>query len=425
MNKLSKTQRVGWSLLTVFALFVANHFGYAASPDDMMLGSLALAGVGSIDEVEALLKEQGETFEKFKKHHDEKYDRLDKEFTEYLTKTNRLKVTGSGSYSESSYDMIESKNDLANLIRSRGETKGMFSGSGPDGGWTVAPVLQEGIGTIVRNQSALRSLVSFIEIGAGDAYEELLSITPVGASWVGERQARPATDSPKLVKVTTPLHELYAQPVLSQRLSDDSGVAMVDFLTTEVGISFAEAEELALFSGSGVNQPRGLATLATATTGDDVRAFGTIEHVPTGVSGGLHATSPLDSVKELFFALRAGYRTNAKWVCNSATTLLLSQVQDGTAQYYWNNGDIQSGQPMTLLGKEVVICETCPSVAAGSLSLWFGDWNQALRAIERAGNKVLLNPFLSPPDLQVYVYRRMGLQLRNSNAVKVLKFAAA
>ncbi|MFZ2171390.1 MAG: phage major capsid protein, partial [Methylococcaceae bacterium] len=155
------------------------------------------------------------------------------------------------------------------------------------------------------------------------------------------------------------------------------------------------------------------------------RPWGTIEHVATGVSGALHATTPMDAIKDLFFKLRAGYRANASWVCSSEIALLLSKVKDDTGNFMWDQGDIKTGQPVTLLGKPVIICESCPTAAANSLSLWFGDWNQALRAIERAGNKVLIDPYSSKPDLQIYVYRRMGLQLRNSNALKVLKFAAA
>jgi HK97 family phage major capsid protein len=221
------------------------------------------------------------------------------------------------------------------------------------------------------------------------------------------------------------LLELYACPVLTQRLADDSGVAMVDWLINETAISFAEAEELALFEGVGVISPRGLKTLTCVATADETRTFGEIQYIPTGVSGGLHATLPLDAVQTLFFALRAGYRTNAKWVCNSAVALMLSQCKDGQGNYLWSHGDVQSGQPVTLLGKEVIICETAPSVAANSLSLWFADWDQALRAIERPGNKVLLDPYSSKPNLQVYVYRRMGMQLRNSNAIKCLKFSVS
>lgn len=423
MNKLHITPRVGWSILAVFALFLANHYGFAATHNEMMVGGLALAGIGDIEDVTTLLKEQGSAFEEFIKKNDERYNALDKEFSEFAKKANRPKM-GSG-YSDSSREMTESKTDLANLIRSRGESKGMFSGSGPDGGWTVAPVLQEGIGSIVRNNSALRTLVTFTEIGAGDSFEELISTSAVGAAWVGEKQARSETASPKLVRSVTALNEMYACPILTQKLADDSGTAMIEWLVNETALSFAESEEDAFFNGDGINKPKGLAKIATAATADATRPFWTLQHVPTGVSGDWHATNPLDAVKALFFAVKAGYRANAKWVCSSEVALQLSQFKDGAGRYFWSDGNVNAGQPTTFLGKEIVICETCPPIAANSLSLWFGDWGQALRAIERPGNKVLVDPFSSKPELQVYVYRRMGLQLRDSNAVKCLKFAAA
>lgn len=428
MFKQHITPRVAWSIFAILALLVAQAFGYTASADEMTAGGMMLAGIGEIElkDINNLIEKQGHAFEEFKSRNDKRFNQLEKEIGEIIKKGNRPGARSSVFGS----DLSESKSDLADLIRSRGEVKGMFSGSGPDGGWTVAPVLQDGIGSIVRNASALRDLVDFIPIETGDAYEELISVTPVGAKWVGETEARPGTDTPKLVKITTSLNEEYAEPVISQRLADDSGTSMVDWLINESAISFSEAEELALFYGDGINKPRGVDTIATAATADSLREFGTIEHVATGFDGAFYSDSTnelraYDAVKKVFYRLRAGYRTNAKWVCNSETALELSKIKDGEGNYLWSQGNVKDGTPATLLGKPVVICETAPGVASGAKVLWFGDWNQAVRAIERPGNKVLVDPYSDKPNLKVYVYRRVGFQLRNSNAIKCLKLSAA
>ncbi|WP_051961716.1 phage major capsid protein [Methylobacter sp. BBA5.1] len=409
--------RVLMPLFAIFAVFILSSLGIVEAQDMTTTGML-LAGVGNIDvaHINDLLVKQGDAFEKRMKQ----IDRLDKEVAELSIKANRKRIFGGSG----SYDHEESKSDLATLIRSRGEVKGMFSGSGPDGGWTVAPVLADGIGSIVRDASALRELVTFIPIESGDTYEEVISVTPVGAKWVGETEARPKTATPKLVKVVTNLHEEYAEPVISQRLADDSGTAMVDFLVNESSISFSEAEELALFYGDGINKPSGLDTIPTEATADATRAFGTIQHIPTGASGNF-GTSPFDAVKTVFYTLRAGYRKNAKWVCNSATALELSKLKDGQGNYLWDDGNVKDGTPATLLGKPVVICETAPGIEADAKALWFGDWDQAMRGIERPGNKVLLDPYSDKPNVVVYVYCRVGFQMRNSNAVKCLKFSAS
>jgi HK97 family phage major capsid protein len=413
-----KDPRVLMALFSIFAVFVLSSFGIVDA-QDMSAAGIMFAGIGNVTlaDIVDIQEKQNEAFEKRMKQ----VDRLEREVTEILKKNNRRNIGGSGSYDQQE----ESKSDLATLIRSRGEVKGMFSGSGPDGGWTVAPVLADGIGTIVRNTSVLRELVTFIPIEAGDSYEEVISTTPVGAKWVGETESRPGTAAPKLVKITTELREEYAEPVISQKLADDSGTAMVDFLVNESSISFAEAEELALFYGDGVLQPRGLDTIPTAATADSTRAWGTIEHIATGKSGAFADTGPFDAIKKVFYKLRAGYRRNAVWVCNSETALELSTIRDGQGNYLWDDGNVKEGTPPTLLGKPVVICETAPGIAEDAKALWFGDFNQAIRGIERPGNKVLLDPYSDKPNVVVYVYRRVGFMLRNSNAVKCLKFSVS
>lgn len=409
--------------LVITAILAA--FGLLDSSPDLAYGGLAFAGIGAIDfsDVMDSLEKQGKTFEEFRTKNDQKLKSLEKDLIEVMKKGNRLHAGGS---STSSSDLVESKANLADYIRSRGEIKSMSVGTDPAGGYSVNPVLAEGIGGIVRNISAVRELVTLIPLeNGGDRYEEVISTTPVGASWVGEKQSRPATDTPDLAKIMTNLCEIYAAPTLSQRLADDSGTAMVDFLINECALSFAEAEELALFYGTGVTQPLGLNEITTAATADATRAFGVIEHIPTGSSGAFDGTDPFDAVKKVFYRLRAGYRKDAKWVCNSETALALSKLQDGQGNYLWDDGNVKDGEPQTLLGKPVVICETAPNIAADAKALWFGDWNQAMRGIERADNKVLLDPFTDKPNLIVYVYRRFGLQLRNSNAIKCLKFSAS
>ena len=355
----------------------------------------------------------------FIKNYDAKFNAFDKELLALQTKSNRPHFVGNSSSQDR-----ESKNDLACYLRSRGEIKGMLTSNDPQGGYTVPPFLAEGISSLVRNTSALRKLVNFITLESGDTYEELLSTSPVGTQWVGEQSSRPATDNPALNKIATALHEHYCMPVLSQRLADDSSVGMVDWLVGEAGLSFSEAEETALFDGAGIISPIGLNNYPCVSTADATRAFGDLQYVPTSVSAGFAANpNGFAAVKTLFYTLKAGYRADAKWLCNSATALELSLLKDGNENYLWSEGNISLGAPPTILGKEVVISEAAPAIAANSKALWFGDWNAAFRGIERPGSRLLLDPYSAKPNLQVYIYRRFGLQLRNSNAIKALKFA--
>lgn len=414
------TPRVAWSLFAIAALLVAQAFGYTASADEMTAGGLMLAGIGEIElkDINTLIEKQGRAFEEFKSFNNKRYSQLEKEMVEILKKGNRPGARSSFGAGD------ESKSDLGDFLRGR-EVKSMQIGSGPDGGFLMQPYLHEGIGTIVRNTSALRELVNVMPMETGSDFVEVISTTPAGVKWVGETEARPATDNPQLAQITTTLHEHYAEPVISQRLVDDSSLALVDFLINETALAFAEAEELALFYGTGLKQPWGLDTFNTTAQVDGAREWGTMQHIPTGAAGAFAATDPFDCVKKLFYSLRAGYRSNAKWVCNSEMALELSTLKDGNDNYLWSEGSVKEGTPATLLGRPVVICETTPSIAADAKPLWFGDWNQGLRVIERPGNKLLLDPYTDKPNLKVYVYRRFGIGLRNSNAIKCLKFSAS
>lgn len=410
--------RVFWSLIGCLLIVTASQLGYAGSMDELSLGGVLFAGVGQVSDITELLEKQGKTFEEFKSRNDERFKLIEKDLTDFFKKANRPNVGGGINHA---IGISESKSELATFIRSRGEVKGMFSNSGPDGGWTVSPVLADGIGSIVRDGSALRALVTFVPIEKGGSYEEIISITAVGAKWVGETESRPVTDTPQLVKITTELCEEYAEPVITQKLADDSGTAMVDFLVNESSISFTEAEELALFYGDGINKPRGLDTFQTAATADSARAWGTIEHIATGADGVFASTDAFDAVKKVFYRLRSGYRKNAKWVCNSETALELSKLKDGQDNYLWDDGNVKDGTPPTLLGKPVVICETAPNIASNAKALWFGDWDQGLRAIERPGNKVLVDPYIDKPNLRVYVYRRIRVTTTEFKRYQVLE----
>jgi HK97 family phage major capsid protein len=407
-----------WGLLAVLGAFIASWAGLNVGHEGFLFAGLGTISLGDIND---LLQKQGQLFEEFKNKNDQKIKSLEKDVIDILKKGNRLNAGGGSRLSD---DLYDSKASMADFIRSRGEIKAMSSSSGPDGGWSVYPVLADGIGTIVRNNSALRNLVSFVDLETGDSYEELVSATAVGASWVGETSSRPATDTPNLKKITTPLLELYAMPTLSQRLADDSGTSMVDFLVNECGLSFAEAEEDALFNGNGVISPMGLLSYTTAATADASRTWGQLEHVVTGVSGDFptEANGPLDPIKTLFYKLKAGYRSRASWVMNSATAAAISKEKDQNSQYLWNDA-VAAGDPPTLMGRPVIISESAPAIAADSKSIWFGDWSTGIRAVERVGNKVLLDPFTDKPNLRVYVYRRVGWTIRDFNAIKCLKFS--
>lgn len=143
------------------------------------------------------------------------------------------------------------------------------------------------------------------------------------------------------------------------------------------------------------------------------------------VASGAVAAIDSDDLIALFYALKAGYRSNATWLMNSATAQYVMSLKDSNGAYIWSHGDIVSDRPASLLGRPVAVFEELPDVAADSLSVWVGDLNAGVRFIQRPGINLLPDPFTSKPNILYYAYVRVGLQLRDSSAIKVLKTAVS
>lgn len=64
-----------------------------------------------------------------------------------------------------------------------------------------------------------------------------------------------------------------------------------------------------------------------------------------------------------------------------------------------------------------------PDIAEDSLSIAFGDLEQAYIVVDRPGLRLMRDPYTAKPHVIFYAYRRVGGGLQNSEAVKLLKFS--
>lgn len=299
------------------------------------------------------------------------------------------------------------------------EMKSMSVGSDPDGGYTVFPVLSAGVTKKIFDQSPMRRLSDVVTITAGDAWEEPVDLDDLGAVWVGETQSRTETSTPQVGVLTVPVHEIYAMPKVSQRMLDDSSWKIGQWLESKISDKFGRSEGYAALLGSGVAQPRGLLTYDTDPANDASRPWGTVQHIPSvGV-----ATIEADGLKSVVWALRAPYRLGASWLMNSNTAGSIDKLKNVTGDYIWRDGMTSGAQP-SLLGYPVEIDENMPDIAAGSYPVAFGNFKKAYVIVDKAGYKLLQDPYTEKPYVLLYAYRRTGGGLRNSEAVKFLKIAA-
>jgi HK97 family phage major capsid protein len=109
---------------------------------------------------------------------------------------------------------------------------------------------------------------------------------------------------------------------------------------------------------------------------------------------------------------------------NAATLARIRKFKTTDGQFLWQPS-LAVGQPATLLGYPVIEAEDMPDVAANSLSIAFGDFRAGYLIAERTETVILRDPYSNKPFVNFYATKRIGGCVTNSEAIKVMKFAAA
>jgi HK97 family phage major capsid protein len=301
------------------------------------------------------------------------------------------------------------------------EMKAMSVGSNPDGGYLVPPELETEIGRRLADISPIRSLASVRAISS-TVYKKPFMTAGPAKGWVGETDPRTQTASAVLDALSFPAMELYAMPAATATLLEDSAVNIDQWLAGEVEQVFAEQEGIAFVSGDGVNKPKGF--LAAATVANGSWSWGNIGYIASGVAGAFPASNPSDVLVDLIYALRAGYRQNATFVMNRKTQSTVRKFKDSTGNYLWQPPAVATGKS-SLIGFPLADTEDMPDVAANALSIAFGDFRRGYLIVDRAGVRVIRDPFTAKPYILFYTTKRVGGGVQDFDAIKLLKFAVS
>ena len=286
-------------------------------------------------------------------------------------------------------------------------TKSLAADDNTDGGYWMPIDRRDAMIKKLIEFSPLREFATVITLDRGDSIEwPAEDDGDFEADWVGERQDRDETDSGKIRLERIPVHELYANPKVTQKMLDD--VPMVDgWISERIARRFAVKEGTAWVDGNGVTQPEGFlqssATIVTSSTAGGVLKF--------------------DDLLDLQYDLRAFYDNNAMWTMERATELATRKLKDGEGQYLWQPNN-QAGQPALLLNKPIISAIDMPALAASSKSIAYADWRAFYWIVDRMGVRVLRDPFSSKPFIQMYTTKRTGGQVVLPEAGRILQMKA-
>ena len=301
------------------------------------------------------------------------------------------------------------------------ELKAIGSSSDAIGGYTVPREIDALIDSTLTAISPIRSIANVVKVGSA-GYRKLIASGGTPSGWVGFEAARPETDTPTFNEIVPANGELYANPAASQQMLDDAMFDVESWLANEIATEFARAEGAAFVVGSGVDQPLGFLKLAERSDQRRRAADGNAaddRHRPVRRFRGQR---PEDALIDLVQSLRSPYRQGAVFVMNSATAAAIRKFKTADGAFLFQPS-LSAGTPATLLGYPLVEAEDMPDIGAGSLSIAFGNFKAGYVIAERNATTILRDPYTHKPYVHFYATKRVGGQVVNSEAIKLLKFA--
>jgi len=296
---------------------------------------------------------------------------------------------------------------------------GLSSGSN-SAGYVVPPETERAIERRLMAGSPMREICTVRTVGSG-AFRKPVSTAGVTAGWVAETAARPETDPATLALLEFPAADLYASPAATQSLLDDAMINLDEWLAGEVEDAFAAQETTAFVSGDGINKPKGF--LSYTIVADAGQAWGDIGYVASGAAGAFGGAAASDRLIDLVYAPKAQFRPNGRFVMNRKTVSTVRKFKDADGNYIWVPAT-RPGETASLLGYPLTEIETMPDITANSAAIAFGDFQRGYLIVDRAGVRVLRDPYSAKPYVLFYTTKRVGGGVQNFDAIKVMKFAA-
>ncbi|RVO55148.1 phage major capsid protein [Sinorhizobium meliloti] len=194
----------------------------------------------------------------------------------------------------------------------------------------------------------------------------------------------------------------------SMELAQDSVFNMESLLGSLLGERLGRIANRELTIGDGTGDPNGVVTASS---------LGKTATATAAITG--------DEIIDLLHSVNAAYRRSpkARFMFADLTLAAIRKLKDGDGNYLWSMGDVQKGEPGTLLGYRYEINDDMDTLAAAKKVMLFGDFSKYF--VRKVGSPVigvLRERFW--PDLGIAGLIRFDGELGDTAAVKHLITAA-
>lgn len=325
---------------------------------------------------------------------------------------------------------IEAKNALFKTLRkqslSDSEQKALSTLTNPDGGYLTSADMTGRIIARLQDFSPMRRYAN-VKTTSKSRVTGIINNGRNAYSWGAQAASVTNSDTKQFGEYQIDVKKLLAYPKATEEMLEDGDYDIEALIMDDATMGFAEGEAYGFLLGNGVLQPRGLMTVPTAYTGDNTRAWGTVQKFKTGVNGAFAATpNGGDIFIEAAMSLRSAYRTGAVWAMNRFTLATAMKLKDSEGNYIWQpTWNLQDAPFGTICGIPVAPdFDHLADVATNSLSIVVGNLNQAYQIVDKRGISVIRDNITSPGNVNWYISKRTGGDLVNSEAVRFIEFKA-
>lgn len=306
------------------------------------------------------------------------------------------------------------------------QIKSMLASVDASGGYLVVPPsIEQSILFNMTESRALYRLARKTRI-SGPIYKRDARITEAGASWEGETDKWPNTDTPEYGQIEIAVKTLIAYPTVSRELIEDSRINMESEVIDFSFRAFEAKIGKAMVLGNSPRQPRGLLTYDTVLESkvkEDEMLWNKLGYCKTGAASGFATTGQADCLFDLQSILKSGYHNRAGFLMNRKTGGMIRKMKNSDGDYLWQPSMIL-GQPASLLGNPVYYDEYMPDVAANAFPIAFGDFTEAMLVVNRRGMTIIRDSISVPGHVKFLIDMRLGAGCWNFEAAKLLKVAA-
>lgn len=348
------------------------------------------------------------------------YNKYDEAIGEYFRKGTQRDLLGeiaSAEFIDGVGDQLVKAYAKTSDPRIIGAFKNLVVGINPDGGYFVTPQFGGVIEGRVFETSPMRPLSSVVTT-TSDTFSFILDDDEPDSGWVGEVDTRDNTNTAQIAEILIPIHEIFAQPLVSQKMLDDAGFDVAAFHQEKVSDRFMREENKAFVAGDGAKRPRGFNTYPDAAN-SDLYERGKIGTIISSNAGVLDESNDLKNVQN---ALKQVYQPNATWGMKRLTWSEVTKLKDLDGRYLFELiSNLRDGDPLMLLGRPVVLMDDMPDIATGVNAIVYSDFRRSYTIVDRMGIRVLRDPFTQKPFIKFYTTKRVGGDVTSFDAIKRLQ----